>query len=157
MARVPTGIPGFDELIEGGFIENDVILLTGGPGAGKSTFGSQYLYYGRITSYNVCYTKLLRCVRKCGLPGESRSNRSAEKEWAKRERRDRLEERVEETWGTLRKCRLCPRECRADRMGGETGFCGAGAAAKVAAVTVHDGEEPPISGTRGSGTVFFSP
>ncbi|SFM44521.1 RAD55 family ATPase [Methanolobus profundi] len=46
MARVPTGIPGFDELIEGGFIENDVILLTGGPGAGKSTFGSQYLYAG---------------------------------------------------------------------------------------------------------------
>ncbi|TQD24047.1 ATPase domain-containing protein [Methanolobus vulcani] len=51
MARVPTGIPGFDKLIEGGFIENDVILLTGGPGAGKSTFGSQYLYAG-ITSYN---------------------------------------------------------------------------------------------------------
>ncbi|ETA67686.1 MAG: hypothetical protein PWQ51_1196 [Methanolobus sp.] len=51
MARVPTGIPGFDELIEGGFIENDVILLTGGPGAGKSTFGSQYLYSG-ITQYN---------------------------------------------------------------------------------------------------------
>ncbi len=51
MARVPTGIPGFDELIEGGFIENDVILLTGGPGAGKSTFGSQYLYSG-ITDYN---------------------------------------------------------------------------------------------------------
>lgn len=51
MLRVPTGIPGFDELIEGGFIENDVILLTGGPGAGKSTFGSQYLYSG-ITDHN---------------------------------------------------------------------------------------------------------
>jgi KaiC/GvpD/RAD55 family RecA-like ATPase len=50
MARVPTGIPGFDPLIEGGFIENDVILLIGGPGAGKSTFGAQYLYEG-ITRY----------------------------------------------------------------------------------------------------------
>lgn len=49
--RVPTGIPGFDELIEGGFIEDDVILLTGGPGAGKSTFGIQYLYEG-VTRYN---------------------------------------------------------------------------------------------------------
>jgi len=95
-------------------------------------------------------------MRKRRLPGESRSNRSAEKEWEKRQRMDRLEERVEEAWGMLRKCRLCPRECRADRKGGETGFCGAGAAAKVAAVSVHDGEEPPISGTRGSGTVFFS-
>ncbi len=48
MARVPTGIPGFDDLIEGGFIENDVILLTGGPGAGKSTFGTQYLISGIV-------------------------------------------------------------------------------------------------------------
>ncbi|TGC11105.1 RAD55 family ATPase [Methanolobus halotolerans] len=51
MARIPTGIPGFDELVEGGFIENDVILLIGGPGAGKSTFGAQYLYEG-ITRYS---------------------------------------------------------------------------------------------------------
>ncbi len=56
----------------------------------------------------------------------------------------------------LRECRLCPRECRANRFAGETGYCGAGAGAKVAAVSVHRGEEPPISGTRGSGTVFFS-
>ncbi len=56
----------------------------------------------------------------------------------------------------LRGCRLCPRRCGADRLAGETGFCGAGATARVAAVSVHDGEEPPISGTRGSGTVFFS-
>jgi len=69
---------------------------------------------------------------------------------------DPLEERFEETWEMLRECRFCPRECRVDRLAGETGNCGAGAAAKVAAVSVHDGEEPPISGTRGSGTVFFS-
>ena len=51
MTRIPTAIPGLDELIEGGFIENDVILLTGGPGAGKSTFGVQFLYEG-IVKYN---------------------------------------------------------------------------------------------------------
>lgn len=56
----------------------------------------------------------------------------------------------------LAECRLCPRECRVNRLAGETGFCGAGAEAKVAAVSIHHGEEPPISGTRGSGTVFFS-
>ena len=42
------------------------------------------------------------------------------------------------------------------RLSGEKGFCGAGAVARVAAVSLHTGEEPPISGTRGSGTVFFS-
>jgi len=56
----------------------------------------------------------------------------------------------------LRECRLCPRECHVNRLAGENGFCGAGAEAKVAAVSVHHGEEPPISGTQGSGTVFFS-
>ncbi len=48
MNRVPTSIPGFDELVDGGFLDNDVILLTGGPGAGKSTFGTQFLYDGII-------------------------------------------------------------------------------------------------------------
>ena len=46
--------------------------------------------------------------------------------------------------------------CGANRLEGERGFCGAGRLARVAAVSVHHGEEPPISGTRGSGTIFFS-
>ncbi len=57
---------------------------------------------------------------------------------------------------SLRECRLCPRGCGADRLAGGAGFCGAGEKARVAAISIHDGEEPPISGTRGSGTVFFS-
>jgi putative pyruvate formate lyase activating enzyme len=56
----------------------------------------------------------------------------------------------------LSSCRLCPRACGANRLAGEVGFCRAGLLARVAAVSVHHGEEPPISGTRGSGTVFFA-
>ncbi len=48
MSGVSTSIPGLDELIEGGFVENDVILITGGPGSGKTTFGIQYLMGGII-------------------------------------------------------------------------------------------------------------
>jgi KaiC/GvpD/RAD55 family RecA-like ATPase len=44
--RVSTGIPGFDELVEGGFPLGSVILLTGGPGTGKTTFCSQFLWEG---------------------------------------------------------------------------------------------------------------
>ena len=51
MTRVKTAIPGLDELIEGGYVENDVILITGGPGAGKTTFGVQYLVGGAM-NYN---------------------------------------------------------------------------------------------------------
>jgi len=44
--RIPTGIPKFDELIEGGFPDNSMILLVGYPGAGKTTFSAQFLYNG---------------------------------------------------------------------------------------------------------------
>jgi putative pyruvate formate lyase activating enzyme len=57
---------------------------------------------------------------------------------------------------SLSACRLCPRNCGVNRLAGERGFCGAGRLAKVAAVSAHHGEEPPISGTGGSGTIFFS-
>jgi putative pyruvate formate lyase activating enzyme len=53
-------------------------------------------------------------------------------------------------------CRLCPRQCRAERAAGKAGACHAGRDARVAAHNLHCGEEPPISGPRGSGTVFFS-
>ncbi|NPV53010.1 MAG: radical SAM protein [Firmicutes bacterium] len=56
----------------------------------------------------------------------------------------------------LSKCRLCPRRCRADRASGEMGFCGAGILPRVARAALHHWEEPCVSGTRGSGTVFFS-
>jgi putative pyruvate formate lyase activating enzyme len=56
----------------------------------------------------------------------------------------------------LRRCALCPRACGVDRTRGERGFCGAGAAPRVASFAVHRGEEPPISGTRGSGNVFLT-
>lgn len=55
----------------------------------------------------------------------------------------------------MHNCRLCPRECGADRYTG-TGFCGCGADIRAAKAYLHMWEEPCISGTRGSGTVFFS-
>lgn len=53
-------------------------------------------------------------------------------------------------------CRLCPRECRAQRATGQRGHCGAGAAARVASAGPHFGEERPLVGRGGSGTIFFS-
>lgn len=52
-------------------------------------------------------------------------------------------------------CRLCPRNCGADREK-QAGYCGAGAEMKVGRICRHAWEEPPVSGTRGSGTVFFA-
>jgi len=68
----------------------------------------------------------------------------------------RLRERVRAAYGRLRNCDLCPRDCGIDRISGETGFCEAGLKPRIASANIHRGEEPPISGTRGSGTIFFS-
>jgi len=57
---------------------------------------------------------------------------------------------------SLKSCRLCPRNCGANRLQGELGFCRAGRDVRIAKVCLHEWEEPCISGSRGSGTVFFS-
>jgi len=56
----------------------------------------------------------------------------------------------------MESCRLCPRECGANRLAGKRGACGASLTPEIASANVHHGEEPPISGDRGSGTIFFS-
>jgi putative pyruvate formate lyase activating enzyme len=56
----------------------------------------------------------------------------------------------------LRRCRLCPRECGANRLEGETGRCRTGRRAVLASSDAHFGEEAPLVGRHGSGTLFFS-
>ncbi len=53
-------------------------------------------------------------------------------------------------------CTLCPRACGVDRTRGQKGYCGEGATLTAARAALHPWEEPIISGTRGSGTIFFS-
>jgi putative pyruvate formate lyase activating enzyme len=53
-------------------------------------------------------------------------------------------------------CDLCPRRCGAPRLSGKAGTCGAALKPKVFVWNLHHGEEPPVSGTRGSGAVFLS-
>jgi putative pyruvate formate lyase activating enzyme len=53
-------------------------------------------------------------------------------------------------------CRLCPRNCGINRLAGEIGFCGETAELRIGAAVIHKGEEPPLVGTGGSGTIFIS-
>lgn len=52
-------------------------------------------------------------------------------------------------------CTLCPRNCRGNRLTGQKGICGADSRAAISSYNLHFGEEPPISGQRGSGAIFF--
>jgi putative pyruvate formate lyase activating enzyme len=67
-----------------------------------------------------------------------------------------LAERAREARERLSSCDLCPRECGVDRTAGKRGYCGGGAAAEVASAGPHFGEEPPLTGWGGSGTIFFA-
>jgi putative pyruvate formate lyase activating enzyme len=57
---------------------------------------------------------------------------------------------------SLKNCAICPRKCGVDRTAGKTGYCRASYNPVVYSYLSHHGEEPPISGTKGSGTIFFS-
>ncbi len=67
-----------------------------------------------------------------------------------------LDERIEAARERLKCCTLCPRSCRIDRTAGETGVCRTGAEAWVSSYGPHFGEEAPLTGTGGSGTIFFT-
>ncbi len=67
-----------------------------------------------------------------------------------------LEKRVQQSLRMLKQCTLCPRRCGVDRTADETGTCQTGRLAVVASYNAHFGEEAPLVGRNGSGTIFFS-
>lgn len=69
---------------------------------------------------------------------------------------DRIIEIGDQLLSRLTACDLCPQNCRVNRIAGETGECGITDRLLVASCNLHHGEEPPVSGDRGSGTIFFS-
>ncbi len=69
---------------------------------------------------------------------------------------DEFERRVERGYRILEECSLCPRQCRVNRLKGEKGFCQAGKFPLVSNFGPHFGEEAPLVGHRGSGTIFLT-
>lgn len=67
-----------------------------------------------------------------------------------------LHTRVREAYRVLASCTLCPRQCGVNRLEGECGYCRSGALPSVSSYGPHFGEEPPLVGTRGSGTIFMT-
>ncbi|HNW40182.1 MAG TPA: radical SAM protein, partial [Candidatus Omnitrophota bacterium] len=68
----------------------------------------------------------------------------------------KLKKIADELFLSLKSCQICPRRCRVNRLEEKLGFCKTGSLPKIFSFMDHHGEEPPISGSRGSGTIFFS-
>jgi putative pyruvate formate lyase activating enzyme len=67
-----------------------------------------------------------------------------------------LQKKIQAAYKILNSCTLCPRQCRINRMSGETGICKTAKQAWVSSYNPHFGEEAPLVGTHGSGTIFFT-
>ena len=68
-----------------------------------------------------------------------------------------LQKRIEAAYKLLESCHVCPRECGVNRLKNDKlGFCRSGLNPVISSASAHHGEEPPLSGTRGSGTIFFT-
>ncbi len=68
----------------------------------------------------------------------------------------KLKEKVEKAFSMLEECRVCPHNCGVNRLSGEKGFCKTGENVVISSFFPHRGEEFPIRGHRGSGTIFVS-
>ncbi len=69
---------------------------------------------------------------------------------------DQLTSRAAELKELMQECSLCPHECRARRLEGKYGVCRTTAETVISSAGPHYGEEPPLTGSRGSGTIFFT-
>ncbi len=87
---------------------------------------------------------------------ESRTDPDFEPGYLTLHRSGELRRRGEELWQLMESCSLCPRRCGAARLDGQAGFCQATSQLVIAAYNPHYGEERPLVGRGGSGTVFFS-
>lgn len=67
-----------------------------------------------------------------------------------------LQKRITSLNNMLEECEFCPRRCQVNRLQGELGFCRAGAQLQISSAFPHFGEEAPLVGTGGSGTIFFT-
>jgi putative pyruvate formate lyase activating enzyme len=63
---------------------------------------------------------------------------------------------IKKAYGIMNSCTLCPRRCKVDRLSGQTGVCRTGKHAYISSYNSHFGEEAPLVGTQGSGTIFFT-
>jgi putative pyruvate formate lyase activating enzyme len=86
----------------------------------------------------------------------TKTEENFEPAYLKLARTGELKNRAQELWDIMHSCRLCPRECGANRINNEEGFCGACARLEVSSYHPHFGEEDPLVGRGGSGTIFFT-
>jgi len=103
-----------------------------------------------------CLTPITLCAGCNNIDKRAKIDPAFEPAYLKLHRNGELKKRGDELWSIMQRCRLCPRECGADRLAGDKGFCRGTSTLVVSSFHPHFGEERPLVGKGGSGTVFFT-
>jgi len=93
---------------------------------------------------------------RSGLPSTAKIDPNFEPAYRRLHKSGELGRRGEKLWKVIESCRLCPRECGVNRLNGEEGFCQASSQLEISAYHPHFGEERPLVGKGGSGTIFLT-
>ena len=88
--------------------------------------------------------------------GKARIDPEFEPAYLRLHRSGELKKRGEKLWAIMKSCKLCPRGCGINRLEGNEGFCGASSQLEISSYHPHFGEERPLVGDGGSGTIFFT-
>lgn len=101
---------------------------------------------------------ILTSCTKCAKDANTSNNHNSnfEAAYLKLHRSGELKKRGQKLWERMKSCDLCPRLCRTDRIKGDRGVCKSNAQLEISSFNPHFGEECPLVGTGGSGTVFFT-
>ena len=95
-------------------------------------------------------------VKLNGNEGDNRMATDFEPAYMALHRSGELQRRGKELWDLMESCTLCPRECGTNRLEGKRGFCQASSQLEISSYHPHFGEEQPLVGQGGSGTIFFT-
>lgn len=91
-----------------------------------------------------------------GFIYNGRSDEDFEPGYLKLHRSGELRRRGNQLWDGMKSCELCPRMCRVNKLAGQRGFCNANSELEISAYHPHYGEEKPLVGKGGSGTIFMT-
>lgn len=91
------------------------------------------------------------------VPSYSQGNdQDFEPAYLKLHKSGELKRRGDQLWDSMKSCELCPRLCRVNKLSGQRGFCNANSQLEISAFHPHFGEEKPLVGKGGSGTIFLT-
>ena len=112
--------------------------------------------HGCVAAFGATVLSGLSCNCNQSSAQKSKNSNVAIPKYIELEHSGELRRREQALWTMLENCSLCPRLCGANRIRGKKGLCATGDKFKVSSFGPHFGEEAPLVGKRGSGTIFFS-